>query len=47
MTAASAGSPELKKAYENCPKDDKNTSEDRSIKCLIDHLEVDCKLASK
>lgn len=41
-TAASVGSPELKKAFEECPKDPKNSSEDRTIKCVIDHLEAKC-----
>ncbi|OQR79252.1 hypothetical protein BIW11_05867 [Tropilaelaps mercedesae] len=43
-TASSVRSPELKKAFQECPKDDKNASLDRSIKCVIDHLETSCPL---
>ncbi|XP_003747300.1 uncharacterized protein LOC100900705 [Galendromus occidentalis] len=45
-TATSITSPELKKAFTECPKDDKNVSEDRTIKCVIDNLETTCKLST-
>ncbi|XP_022653281.1 uncharacterized protein LOC111263746 [Varroa jacobsoni] len=41
-SASLVTSPELKKAFMECPKDDKNSSLDRSIKCVIDHLETSC-----
>lgn len=39
-------SPELKKAFQECPKDEKNIYEDRLIKFLIVYFKADCKLES-
>uniref|UniRef100_A0A6M2E7K2 Putative conserved secreted protein n=1 Tax=Amblyomma tuberculatum TaxID=48802 RepID=A0A6M2E7K2_9ACAR len=33
---------ELKKAFEDCPKDEDNKKVAKAVKCVIDHLETNC-----
>uniref|UniRef100_A0A023FYI5 Putative secreted protein n=1 Tax=Amblyomma parvum TaxID=251391 RepID=A0A023FYI5_AMBPA len=37
---------ELKKAFEDCPKDDGNKKVAKAVKCVIDHLETTCPVPS-
>lgn len=46
-TASTIRSAELKKAFQDCPKDEKNASLDRNIKCVIDHLETSCPVVKR
>ncbi|XP_077541457.1 uncharacterized protein LOC144153672 isoform X1 [Haemaphysalis longicornis] len=40
--ARNVKAPELKKAFEECPKDDRNAQIARNVKCVIDGLEKSC-----